>query len=360
MNLKISISSNVNNKDWNITLSKNSAATTYQIPEWGEIYNKSFDSKSFFLTVENDTGEIIGQLQLLIHKKSYWSETNILSRFLGNNLNLRIILTWDYGPIIHDLAQQDEILSLMLTSIEKIAKDNNVTIIKGSLPPFQNRLSCKIFSDFNYQITNWQTYVTKLKNDSDTILQKLDKTTRYDIRKGEQNNLQFVIANKRSHLDEYEELKIKERQRIGQKVQSSSNFLDSHWDILCKNEHEKFLLVKYGENTIAGIQGLIFNGNFIQHGVANASIGKIFGGSFLTWNSIKWAMKNELNQYDMGSSNPNPKSEKEQGINFYKSKWSSEKFCYPIFIKVRNPIKAKISLLVKNPKLFLNKIKMSD
>jgi len=67
----------------------------------------------------------------------------------------------------------------------------------------------------------------------------------------------------------------------------------------------------------------------------------------LTWNSIKWAIENKTNLFDLGGANPAPKSEKEKGIDHYKSKWNGIEYNTFNFIKVIDKKRSKISGLLR-------------
>ena len=94
----------------------------------------------------------------------------------------------------------------------------------------------------------------------------------------------------------------------------------------------------------------------IQHAVANSSEKNLLGGTFLTWETIKWAIKNNQKYYDMGGINPSPELKKEKNIDFFKSKWGGEEAPYGIFTKILDKKKQLLSSVLKNPNRILKKI----
>lgn len=356
MNLETVISNNVDEKWWNKTLTQNNASTVYQTTNWSKVYQDSYGSKPVFIYVKNSSGNIVGQLSALIHNKYFWDHSNYLARIFGEKFSLNTLLNWHYGPIIHEYENQHEIISAILSALDTIASENNVIMIRGSSPPLGIQLLDKQFKENNYELTQWGTYVTYLNQKPENYFKSLDKKIRYDIRKGEQNKLEFEIVEERTALTEFTKMGIESRERLGESRVLNSKRLDFDWKHLYENGLLKVFLARHKGNVISGIWNIIFNGNVIQHGVANSPDQSIRGGSFLTWNAIKWCMKNKNLTYDMGGVNPNPANEKEININFYKSKWAEKKFDYCIFTKLRNKTMWKLLKTIKNPKNALDKI----
>ena len=113
----------------------------------------------------------------------------------------------------------------------------------------------------------------------------------------------------------------------------------------------KIFLARYGGKIISGIHSYVYNSNVIQNGVTNDPLSKIHAGSFLTYNVIKWCMENNLTSYDMGGANPNPDTDKEAKINFYKTKWNGTEKSYLKFSKIHDKFKWWFSTVLKNPKI---------
>ena len=84
MNFNIKISSEVNENEWNENLSKSSTSTIYQSYNWQKLYREAFSSKPFFITITDDSGNVVGQLACLIHEKMLWGGTNPVSKKIGN------------------------------------------------------------------------------------------------------------------------------------------------------------------------------------------------------------------------------------------------------------------------------------
>ena len=356
MNFTVKISSEINENEWNDNLAKSNASTIYQSYNWQKLYQDTFGSKPIFITIIDDSGIVVGQLACLIHENMFREDMNILSKKIGSLFKLDISLWWYHGPIIHNNYHRDEIFSLILSTVDKIAKENKVINIRGISPPVIQQFPSENFKKFNYKIQPWSTYIIDLNQDSSTLFSSLNKKTRYDIRKAETNQLEFEVVHDKNSLKKIFELKLNSKNKSGHRSTKIKNaFLDAHWNYLFEKEFEKAFLVKYKNEYIGGIVLLNFNKNTIQHFVVNSSKTNLQGGPFLTWNVIKWGIENNYSSFDVGGINPYPVLEKEKNIDFYKSKWTGEKYDYFFYTKIIDRKKYYFSIGIKNLKRIISK-----
>lgn len=326
---------------WNKHLIENNASTSYQISNWGEIYQKSYGSEPIFLQIIEDE-KILAQLLLVYHKEYSWKDSGFFLGKLGTKLNLKNSLNWIYGPILFAHENSYKIIEAILQKIDEIAKSHNVTIIRGITSPLQKLNSQKIFLKYGYKNLPWSTHLVNLQQDEEIIYSSLGKKTRYDIRKSEKNNLEFSVALDFDSLLQFTKLKNKKISKFTHKL------IKQRWDELYNTNYGKLFLVKYNNKIIGGVAALTFNKNIVQHGVVNSQT-SLLGGSFLTWNIIKWGINKNFQILDMGGINPSPKTDKEKQISFYKSKWGGKNFDFQIVTKIYNPSKFKISSILQNP-----------
>jgi hypothetical protein len=361
MNLKTSVSHEVD-KDWNLQLLKNDSSTTYQTSNWAQVYQKVYGSTPVFILVEKPNGEIVAQLTAVIHNRYFWIKSNLLTQTLGIKLNLRTYIDWFYGPIIYDDSLADSVLKEILLALEKLAKNHKATMMRGVFHP--SLKSTTFIRNSNDNTDMWSTYVIDLSQNVELLYNSLNKKTRYDIRKAEKNDLTFKVADERGDLDQYLNLKYESIMRGGGKIivahkrreKLIQDFNDAHWTLLHKKGLEKLFLVKYNDDILGGITCFTFNKNMYQHGVGNSSKTELLGGSFLTWNSIKWGVSNNFLKFDLGGVNPHPSSVKEQQIDFYKKKWGGQKLDYVIYTKIFNKLKVNLGTILGNPQLARRKI----
>lgn len=348
MSITISVESLIDPTNWDTHLAKNPTSSLYQSWYWAKIYEDVFDSKPFFLLAKNTSGKVIGQLLVFIHTKYFWIHANPIIKKLYPKFNLGSIISWNYGPIIHDKNNANEINRKFLKSLDKLAIENNVIMIKGSSSLEFEIMNDVPFLENNFQVQDWGTYVIDLTQEKNIIYNNLDKKTRYDIRKSEKFGLLFEIADKKDTLDEYIELKHKEREQSNQKTIRIPLYNEKYWNYLFYNDRLKLFVARHNGKIVSGILAIEFFGHLIQHGVLNLR-NDLLAGSFVTWNAIKWSIDNNYKTFDMGGFNPNPASEKEKNIDFFKSKWSGNEIHYHLYTKIINSKKFKLSSILIHP-----------
>ena len=211
MSLHVKISSEINENEWNEDLSKSTGSTVYQTYNWQKLYREVFGSKPIFITITNDSGIVVGQLACLIHEKMEVTDTNPLSKKIGNLLGLGTSLWWYHGPIIHDKDKSDQILEIILSSVDKIAQDNNVINIRGISSPLTEQFPTRTFEEFGYNAESRLTFIVDLNQTTDDLYNSLKKDPRYYIRKSEKEGFDFEIANDIEGLERFQDLKIESK-----------------------------------------------------------------------------------------------------------------------------------------------------
>jgi len=339
MEYNVEFSSTIDDNWWNKELQKSDISTIPQTTNWIKAYCVTPGAKPFFICVYNNRGDLVGQLAL--HMENFLRKSNVFSNFIGSKLKLAHTLMWRFGPIIHTEFDRDKIFSKIIEIVDKIAVENNVVFINGSSSPLEKQ-HLKLSVQNGYDVRQWGTYILNLNQNPIDYYNQLDKETRYDIRKAEKKNLEFEIVNDLEGFGEYTRLKKISKgetnnvEEIVNAQKKGKN--DIHWKSLYESGFQKIFLAKYNSKPISGISDMIFNGNIFQIGVVNSLTG-FNGGTFLTWNAIKWSIENGFKTYDMGGVNPNPILDKEKNIKFFKAKWKGELHHYNSFYKIMQPMK---------------------
>ena len=354
MSLHVNISSEIDENEWNEDLSKSTGSTVYQTYNWQKLYREAFGSKPVFISITNENGIVVGQLACLIHEKMQVTDTNSLSKKIGNLLGLGTSLWWYHGPIIHDKDNSNEILEIILSTVDKIAQDNNVINIRGISSPLTEQFPTRTFEEFGYNAESRLTFIVDLNQTTDDLYNSLKKDPRYYIRKSEKEGFDFEIANDIEGLERFQDLKIESKKRGGKKYVRNPEFYRKHWEIMQNNGYEEWLLAKDDGKIKGTILTLLFNGNVIQHALAN-SPEKELVGTFLTWNTIKWAQKMKYRTFDFAGVDPSPKTEKEKGIYFYAAKFGGKKIDFFSYTKIIDRKKYYLSSGIKNPRKIISK-----
>lgn len=347
MNLTIEIQNEVDEDEWDRELAKSQNANPFQIGCYHKPYQIAFNSKLIFIKVLDKSGRIVGQLSAVLTLKEHRTISNSLSKFVINKFNLGSVLMWKMGPIIHDHENHSEIVSQILYAIDKLCLENKTEIIRGTTPPLDPNFSQKNFLDSKYSIKPWKNYIINLPIDPNDYFVSLHKKTRYDIKKGEKNGLTFEIAQDIGDFKEFLTMKFRDRKNREAILKQGWSGIEATWNILFKEGYRKLFLVRHKGDLIGGIFASVFNKNVTQTTVVNSSQRNLQGGSFLSWNAIKWAIENHNTIFDMSGANPFPETEKEKGIDFYKAKWNGTEYKTFIFSKILRKNRSKFLSLLR-------------
>lgn len=351
MQLSTEILYEIDNSEWNSFISKNPASTAHQKAGIYKPLELAFNSKQAYILVKNSKGNVVGQLTVVINFEDMSTESNIFSKLIYGPM-----LTWNHGPIIHDYSIKDKIVCEILQAIEKLSNENKVAIIKGRSLPLSEPIPNNIFEKFGYSCEPWLAYIANIDKSVDEFFLSLHNKIRYDIRKGEKNDLQFELVNSINSLNEYNNFNFSNDKNKDKIINRFQTFNELRFNFLIKSGDEQIFLARLDNEIVGGMGNYSFNNNVVQHTVTNSSNKKLNAGSFLTWNAIKWSIENKFLTYDMGGANPNPVSEKERGIKHYKSKWNGQEITYTLYTKIVNKTKWKISKGLKQPSKFSKKL----
>jgi lipid II:glycine glycyltransferase (peptidoglycan interpeptide bridge formation enzyme) len=155
-------------------------------------------------------------------------------------------------------------------------------------------------------------------------------------------------------MERFQDLKSESKKREGEKPFRNLPFWKKHWQIMKNNGFEELVTAEYKNKIEGTILVLFFNGNMIQHALAN-SPEKDLVGTFLTWNTIKWAQKMKFKTFDFAGVDPLPKTKKEKGIYFYAEKFGGKKINFFSYSKILNQKKYYLTSGLQNPKRIISK-----
>jgi len=90
-------------------------------------------------------------------------------------------------------------------------------------------------------------------------------------------------------------------------------------------------LAKKDNQPVGGLLFSSVNGHIVESGVARSKKDtqeKLYSQDLIKWNIIKWGVENKMKFFNLNGFNPNPSSEKEEGIRRYKEKWGGKAYYY--------------------------------
>lgn len=333
---QVYIKDDINKEYWNSLLIKSCEANLYQAKQWSDFFKEKFRSKPFFILVKKNR-QIVAQL--LIFETSYFYDfkLNGIYKILLPFKNLFKILTWSYGPIIHDKENFDKILNFILIKIDEIAKKEKAIMVKNSFTPILNTHDySKIFKSHGYRSKKWGTFIIDLKRDLDDIWTNIKKETRKNIRRTKKKNVYIIRTKNLDETYEYCRILVEQKKRLGEKIEFEECVKWVETQLKYFYDNFNIFIAYYRNKAISGLITRDFNGIINEVGVAHSNFAlknKIYAQDMIKWEIIKWGHETGKRIYDLTGVNPYPKNKKERNIYRYKKKWGGKLIIYPIFSK---------------------------
>ena len=164
-----------------------------------------------------------------------------------------------------------------------------------------------------------QQFIIKLTSEED-MWKKFHKHTRNDIRKAMKSGLEIKKINSFSELKSFYFLYLREMKKFGT-PQHSQKFFKNLFDEMADNVigfncyKNKFL--------IGSIVIFFHNGRgYISFNVSDVKYRNFRPNDILYWETIKWALKNNIKELDMGQVESDaPDNSRAKGLYKFKEKW---------------------------------------
>jgi len=312
----ISIDSEIEqpDKDWNKRMLDFKIGTTHQTTEQADFEKTVRGWNHNFLKFIDNKGNIVGQNVISLVPK-FDKPNKIFKIFKKLPVPQKTLYKWRYGPIIFDLEHINEIRGCLLNFIKNDKAE-------GTEPPLCPGIFSQVKNPF--KLKPWATFLIDLKISSQEIWSNFEKhSARKNIERANKKGV-YVKKINRNILSDYLQLRKDPINEIQKKL--SLEKLQIHWDKFQSIGRTGFLAY-YLEKPIGGIMINPFNGYLNESGIARSTLDlreKLYAQDLLKWEIIKWGIENHHSYYDLTGVNPNPTSQKENGILRYKRKWGGE------------------------------------
>lgn len=278
-----------NENIWNKFFDKIDNKTFLQSWEWGRVYEK-LGNKIFRIGLYNNDDLVLPVLIIKINSKK------------GNYF---LIQHLSFNEKYNSKEEKLSLIETLLSAIKDLAKKEKVSFLRIA-PLWHNNIeNQKIFSSFNFINSPFHasayeaTLKLKLNKTQEEIFSNFRKTTRYIIRKLEQNkDIKIIQSNK------VEDCKI--HQDIIKKTANFKKFVPFPYS-LTKTEFETFLeknqsLLFFGlyKDKIIGSSLVVFWSNFAFYHQAgfDPDYNKLSIAYIMQWEIIKEAKRRNCSFYD--------------------------------------------------------------
>jgi lipid II:glycine glycyltransferase (peptidoglycan interpeptide bridge formation enzyme) len=319
---------------WNKRLLESGLGTIFQTEERSKLL-ELINGKTVFLKFIDSKGSIVGQV--LLEESLRFSNNNNKSKFFRSIPGLKKkSFNWTYGPIIFEKKNSEKIYSVL----------NDYLISEKGVP---NAWSHPIYSGEplamkkKFHVIDWGTYLIDLTKPTDELYQNIDKSNgRKNIERSQKRGVEIEQITE-NNLDDFFDLVLKTR-NFSTDEEHERKVLHLRWKLFKPLGFSGYLAKKSG----IPVGGLLFsyvNGHIIEAGVARSiedSKENLYSQDLIKWKIIEWGSKNNMNFFNLAGFNPNPKSEKEIGIQKYKKKWGGTPYYFHRILSKPAPWKKKV------------------
>jgi len=319
---------------WNKRLLETGLGTIFQTEERSKLLELT-NVKTIFLKFIDSKGSIVGQV--LLEESPRFSNNDKKSKFFKNIPGLKKkSFNWTYGPVIFEKNDSEKIYSSL----------NNYLISEKAVP---NGWSNPIYSGEpsamkkKFQVVNWGTYLINLEKPTDELYQNIDKSNgRKNIERSKKRGVEIEQITE-NNLDDFFDLVLKNR-NFSTDEEHERKVLHLRWKLFKPLGFSGYLAKRSG----MPVGGLLFsyvNGHIIEAGVARSiedSKENLYSQDLIKWKIIEWGSKNNMKYFNLAGFNPNPKSEKEIGIQKYKKKWGGSPYYFHRILSKPAPWKKRI------------------
>lgn len=331
----------LNGISWNEALKRVSGSRIQQTVHGAKIRWNMDGQKPYFLTARRN-GEDIGQLYLhrgFVHPDlMQWGPSllkwDILHRLWG-------IISWFGGPVIYQPDDYEEVLRAFLSQVDLLIEQNGITAVKNATPAFYEKkldwhVTNAIYREYGYDVKQRATIYLDIEDNLDGLWSGLSREARQKVRKAERLGVEVTEENSIQGLEDYYTVRQENARRNGLRAPSRASILASE-PVYMSDGLAKLFLAKYQGEVIAGQLLVVFNGNVQLGGISYSDRSRqlrLPANDALQWAVIRWALESGQRRIDWAGYTPEPKSEKEKGINRFKEKWGGQVIRYNVYDKI--------------------------
>jgi len=340
---------------WDQNLMKSSYSSFFQTAEYLTVESVLPDRYPLFISILDNTGNVQGQLGLIIQKSVTVYSSLLLRRFFNFFSGFGIRALWASGPVIHtnEKNARGEILYTIIKALEVIAEEHKVVVITGYTPHQDFLVDEGYKNEFiknGYQIKKFFTFISSLSRDINEIWNGVEKNARRDVARAKNRNIVVKELENYDQVNDYFSLSTKWAKTKGVDSFFSDVQKKGYWEYYQKGIERVFLAYQDGE-LISGHRLGCFNGISCSHKLTSSySRPNSLGGPLLTWYAIEWSKKNGMKFYDFSggeappSDSENNKKYQEQWSSLlaYKRKWGGDEVSYYHIVKVKRKKRYKV------------------
>ncbi len=302
-----------NGLEWETFLRKRTEANFLQSWYWGEFHKNL--GKTIRRTGFYSKGKLIGVMLSVVE-----------------NAKRGKYLTVPAGPIFD--FRNTSLIKAFIVELREIAMLNNCAFVRVRPQLISDNFSKKIFKENGFinapmhlhaELTN-QLDITKSESE---LLENMRKTTRYEIKRGEREEIKISETSDPSEIKDFYKLQIQtsKRQKF---VPFPYEYLYEQFKVFAQNNMALLYNASYRKKLLAQAFVIFYTTEAVYHYGASAEEGRKYPGAYIIqWKAILEAKKRGMLRYNFwGVSPENDTNHRFYGLSLFKRGFGGEDIEY--------------------------------
>lgn len=301
-NLSKIIINECSHNEWEMYVKKHPCGTIYHLPQWKEVFEKSFPYRPFYLFARDETEKLCGIFPLFLIK----------SWLTGNRL---VSLPFSYisGPVVNS----SFILEAFLEKTKKLCQELKCDYIETRVANnVEESKYSNLWHDKGFkECSQFYTYLLSLSQGE--VWRKLDSSIRRGVKKAIKDGVTIRKGNFDGDLRCFYNLNLKNKGQLG--VPGHPYYFLSN---ICErmNDFIKLYLAEFEGKVIAGIITMEFKDTVIYgYGASDVKYLVHRPNNLLIWTAIEDAINNRFSFFDFGRV-----SLDDEGLSKFKKRWGTQ------------------------------------
>jgi lipid II:glycine glycyltransferase (peptidoglycan interpeptide bridge formation enzyme) len=325
---KISIDSDINLKELDEFVFKNSRSSIFQTSSMAEVYRRNKGSKPLILTAINEkNGEIVASLLAKILEE----KPGLLGNFSRHS-------TIREGPIFSDDIGHQAIDPLLRRYNEIVQK----TVMYSRIYPLENIPNIRpIFENHRYIYSDWNNLLIDINKSKEELWKGLQKDKIKAVKKAKNCGLEFREIKNKDEVKLFYNL-VKNRFTLRKNpLEDISNF-EAVYDLLVPKGMAKFFFVEHEDNCISTRLVLLHKKKiYAWYSGSDNRFLKYHPNDFITWSVLEWGIDQGFELFDFGGGGT--PDEQSAGWVEFKKRFGAKQVSNGRFTNVHQPIKLKFA-----------------
>ena len=333
---------------WDARLLRAPEASIRQTASWGAFTEEFLKMEAKFLTVSDDSGDVLAQLLVLqqVAHHRFFRKRPARALLLEMAKPWFQELRWLDGLVVFDKGRAALIIEAAVDFLEDYSRRWGIVAHRGvRLPIYWEDADAlaeadDILRNRGYERKDWATFVIDLRPTIEELWRNLKGNVRKAIRKCKNQGVTIHKDPKGERLAEYQEILEEDRRHIGERPVSIQNKLMRRKYLRGPHSDWQLYYAAYEGRMVGGMLTISFNGTIIPIGLCRSDFcreRKLEATYGIWWEIIQDAKKRGYVRYDLAGVAPSPRTAKEQGIYAFKEKWGGRLIPYAEYTKVFLP-----------------------